>query len=316
MLRFALARNVPAIGAKRAAATDDTVSSTDRSRLVQSLVPRGLLASARRTLDRVAARAIARVSDLRSTRLQKVALSALREVALRWPELARLVGIVEPASPPVGGKRGVNGAAPAPAGPERTTLASESERGEHLARLRSGHDFAERARAAQRLAGVVDRETTAALVAALRDPSSEVAVQAAEALARHGGEVAVGALRGVVQNIDGYVRAETRAAAVRALGALLPPGEGTPIAAAASDSDATVSLAAIAALSGRDEASSSHALLAVLEDRAGYYLPLTRQAAARALAHLGRRDGSRVRALLETEADTVVRDALAALAAT
>jgi HEAT repeat protein len=180
--------------------------------------------------------------------------------------------------------------------------------------LRDAADFAERARAAHVLGDFVDAETTAALTRALRDSSSEVAVQAAESLARHGGAVAITALQGVLQNSDGYVGTETRASAVRALGSLLPPNEGTAVVAAVADADATVSLAAIAALAERDEPVSANALLGVLEDRGAFYLPLTRHAAARALSRLRRYDPPRVRALLDQEADPAVRAALESLA--
>ena len=49
-----------------------------------------------------------------------------------------------------------------------------------------------------------------------------MAAQAAEALAHHRGEAAISALRGVVENRDGYFNATVRASAVRALGMLLP----------------------------------------------------------------------------------------------
>jgi HEAT repeat protein len=240
-------------------------------------------------------------------RLQRLAGSVLREVALRWPELARLVGVAAPFVPtePAG--------SPRDAAPSVASEQAGRSRTENLALLREGPDFGERARAAQALGRVVDDETTGALIAALRDASSEVAVRAAEALASHGGDAAIVALQGVVQNVDGYVRAETRASAVRTLGLLLPANQGTAIAAAVADADATVSLAAIAALAERDEAISANALLGVLEDQGHFYLPLTRHAAARALLHLRRYDEQRVRALLEQESDAAVRETLVSL---
>ena len=99
---------------------------------------------------------------------------------------------------------------------------------------------------------MTDPETTAALVAALRDQSSEVAEQAAEALAHHPGDVTTSALRGVVENRDGYFSPTTRASAIRSLGALLPVDDAMPIAGAVADVEAIVSLAAIATLAERD----------------------------------------------------------------
>ena len=75
-----------------------------------------------------------------------------------------------------------------------------------------------------------------------------------------------------------------------------------------------MSLAAIAALAERDESLSAGALMGVLENRAGYYLPLTRQAAARALLRLHHCDKDRLRDLLDIEYDATVREALSSLA--
>jgi len=140
-------------------------------------------------------------------------------------------------------------------------------------------------------------------------------VEAVEALGHHHAPGAILALRAALDNRDGYFSPVTRAACARSLGALLPPDQGSPIAAAVADVDSTVSLAAIAALADRDEATSTAALMGVLEDRAGFYLPFTRQAAARALLRLRRWDEGRLRALLESEADATVRETLVALQA-
>jgi HEAT repeat protein len=198
--------------------------------------------------------------------------------------------------------------APAPPPPQ------SAARGEHLARLRGAGDHDERARAALALAGVTDPETTAALVSALRDRSAEVAVQAAEALAHHPGDVATSALRRVLENQDGYFSPPVRASAVRSLGALLPANDAAPVQGALGDVEAIVSLAAIATLAERDESASAGALMGLLEDRRGFYLPLTRQAAARALGRLHHYDRDRLRSIVAAEYDDVVRDALSSLA--
>jgi hypothetical protein len=155
-----------------------------------------------------------------------------------------------------------------------------------------------------------DPATTATLIAALRDPSAEVAVGAVEALQRHPPELAAAALREVLDNRDGYFNTSTRAAAVRALGVLLPTGKGEAFAAAASDVDAAVSVAAIGALVERHDETSED-----LEDQTGFYVTLTRHAAARGLALLRRGDPKRVSTILQRESDTVVREALVSLAA-
>jgi hypothetical protein len=290
--------------------------TADGSRGGVRLVPRRLLSSAQRELGRLATLAMQRLgarSALRWQTLTGAGRAALREMALRWPQLAALLGLV--------GARG-DSRATAPAAPaEESTRAahphgpeSAEARARSLTALLSSADFAERARAADSLAALVDEETTAALVAALRDSASDVAVHAAEALRHHRGPLAVSALGEVLANEDQYFRPETRAAAVRTLGAILPPGEGASLYAAVADPEAAVSLAAIAALAERDEAPGADALLGVIERADGFYLPMTRHAAARALSRMRGHDPVRLRTLVEHEADPEVRTVLESLA--
>ena len=260
------------------------------------LVPRGFFTPARRIVNFLVARLPAPA--------QKLAVSALHRVAGRWPALMRLVGMV-----PRGAH--TNGAPPPVVS---NGVSDDVTRQETLSRLRGADDYADRARAAGALAHANDAEATAALVAALRDRSSEVAAQAAEALGHHRNAIATAALRGALENRDGFHSPETRAAAVRALGSLLPESEAGVLASAVADVDATVSLSAIAALADRDERTSAQALIGVLENRAGFYLPLTRQAAARALFRLQHCDAARVRGILEGEMDQTVREELQLIA--
>jgi HEAT repeat protein len=150
------------------------------------------------------------------------------------------------------------------------------------------------------------------LIAALRDPSAQVAVAAAEALARRPPALAVPALCTVVENKDGYFCPSTRVATVHALKSLLPPGQGGLVADAVRDSDASVSVAAIAALVERNDDETADILLGLLEDSTGFYVALTRRAAALGLAHLRRGHSGRVTALLQNESDPEVRKALGA----
>lgn len=160
-----------------------------------------------------------------------------------------------------------------------------------------------------------DRQATLALVAALRDPAAEIAASAAEALREHPAELAVPALREVLENRDGYFSSPARAAAVRSLGTLLPCGDDALLTAAVRDGDADVSLAAIGAFVERDEEASAGALLNLLEDTSGFYLPVTRRAAARGLSNVHCADERRVGALLGIEPDPAVREALASVGA-
>jgi HEAT repeat protein len=162
-----------------------------------------------------------------------------------------------------------------------------------------------------RAAAPVDTRTAVQLIAALRDPSAETAVDAAEALSLHPGEATIAALRDVLFNREGYFNGATRAAAVRTLGVVLPPGGLSPVFSAVADVDANVSLAAIAAIVDRSEDGCAESLLILLEDNTGFYLPPTRRAAARGLDRLRRADPARVQALLARESDSLVRDALA-----
>jgi hypothetical protein len=245
---------------------------------------------------------------------QKLGTTALHAAAARWPLLSRLLGLIPPAPGTIDG--GPFGAPEPPAheGPGSVPPADTSGREQLLVQLRGAMDYTERARAALALAQVAGPESTAALVAALRDPSSEVAAQAAEALAHHRGDIATSALRDVLENREGFFNAEVRASAVRSLGTLLPANEATPIVGALAAVDAIVSLAAIATLAERDETTSTAALMGVLEDRRGFYLPLTRQAAARALGRLHHYDGDRLRGVLAAEYDDIVREALSSMA--
>jgi HEAT repeat protein len=251
-----------------------------------SLVRRGVLAAAERLLRRVA---LAGQSPL-----GKLAVASLRGWARRWPTLSRLLGI-EPSA------AASSGVARAPA---------TRSRAECLATLRVSDDPRARARAARDLARVMDDEASRALVAALRDPVAEVAIEAAGALRAHPMEKAAAALTEVLVNRDGYFSPVARAAAIRSLGAMVPSGQGAAIAAAVADGDATVSLAAIATLAERGEETGAAALLRLLEDGRGFYLPITRQAAARALSQMKLTDDGRLSALLQHESDETVRAVL------
>jgi hypothetical protein len=268
---------------------------SNETRQSRSLVPRSLFVPAQRALRRIL--------EALPAPAQRLGSSALRIAALRWPLLARLLGMQPSRS---AGPRPVETVAP--------PVTGTTQRDQLIARLRSASDYSERARAALGLGQVVDAESTAALVNALRDRSTEVASQAAESLAHHRGDAARSALLSVLANQEGYFGAATRASAVRALGSLLPAEHGSPIAAAVADVDALVSLAAIATLAERDEIMSAGALMNVLEDSRDFYLPLTRQAAARALLRLHNYDRDRLRGLLARESDATVREALSSLA--
>jgi len=205
--------------------------------------------------------------------VQRLASVTLSRLERRWPTLARLLG--------------------------RIPYVEHVARAEHVTRMEHIE------------APPADARTTAALIAALRNPSAEIAIDAAEALRSRPGPATVEALREVLVNREGYFNGATRAAAVLALGALLPAGELSTVYGAVRDVDASVSLSAIAALVDRADEGCADALLNLLEDGSGFYLPPTRRAAARGLDRIRRADPARVKALLDRESDAAVRDALA-----
>jgi hypothetical protein len=289
--------------------------TADRSSGGVRLVPRRLLSSMQQQLERLATHAVQQLgarSSLRWQRLTGAGRNALRAIAGRWPQLAALLDLAVARDD----RRATSRSARANERPATHSPGPESAevRATSLATLRSSADFAERVRAADSLAPFVDQETTAALVAALRDSASEVAAHAAEALRFDRGPLAASALREVLANEDGYFRPETRAAALRTLGAILAPGEGAPLYAAVADPEATVSLAAIAALAERDEAPGVDVLFRVIERADGFYLPIARHAAARALSRIHGHDPARLRTLVDHEADPEVRTILESLA--
>jgi hypothetical protein len=221
-------------------------------------------------------------------RVQRLSMSTLDSLTERWPLLSRLLRIPE----------------------------AESATNGHAAKARSVDVVVEGEEPTQN--GVVPaatrpEKTVSELIAALRDPSAEVAVSAAEELRAHPSDATIAALSNAIDNPDGYFSPTTRAAAIRTLGALLPIGRGAPIAAAVGAMDAEVSLAAIATLVERDDPCCADALLEVLENPRGFYLSLTRRAAARGLLSLEITHDARLQSIFDTESDEDVRESLVPL---
>lgn len=265
----------------------------------RSIVVRGL----RFTVGAVLRTAVQRLPP----RVQRLGRRAVSPLAKRWPTLGTLLGMTavparpEPASAPFARERAAHVEAPEPR-PDGW-----------LRHLRSDPDSAERLRAVRAVADRRDPEVATALVAALRDASAEVAAEAAEALGLQEPAVVLPALRAVVDNADGFFNTLVRAAAIRMLSTMLPRGEGAPIARAVSDVHAEVSIAAIAGLVDRREEACTDALIEVIENPGGFYLDLTRSAAARGLRDLTEAQKARLRALTETERNPAMRDLLAEL---
>lgn len=263
----------------------------------RSIIPRALQSRAARAL-RVALQRL-------PPRVQRLGLRVLTPVMKRWPTVLELLGLAP--------ERARRSAAPKPAeaGPRQV-----SDERVWLKTLQADPEPQGRIRAVRAIAESSVPGITLALTTALRDQSAEVAAEAADALRHHPNESAISALRNVVENVDRYFSPGVRAAAIRTLSAILPKGEGAPIAAAISDLDAEVSVAAIAGVVDRNESGSAETLLSVLENPKGYYVALTRGAAARGLKGLtSRPDPARVRALIDAEGERDIQEILRALVA-
>lgn len=147
-------------------------------------------------------------------------------------------------------------------------------------------DYRARLRAVQALVHHREKAASDALSAALRDRSVEVAVAAVSSLQIVAGTKARPTLLKVLENEHGYYHPLVRAAAVHALGGLLSEAECGPIVSALRDHDAEVSIAAISALGASAPQSAGQLLLQVIENQDGFFLPITRLAAARGLERL------------------------------
>jgi len=102
---------------------------------------------------------------------------------------------------------------------------------------------------------------------------------------------------------------------VHALGALLSEPECAPLLRALRDADAEVSIAAIGAIGACAPGRAGEVLLDVVENRDGFFLPITRLAAARGLERLSQLPAAALGRLAQVEADAQLREILARLCA-
>jgi HEAT repeat protein len=215
--------------------------------------------------------------------LQRLSERGLARLA-RIPELAQLLGLKPEAKLES-------------VGPNGRPLA------EQVALLNSA-DYRTRLKAVQALVHYRERAVVDALLLALRDKSVEVAIAAVSSLHIAAGDAARAPLREVLDNVQGYYHPLVRAAALHALGSLLTPEESESIASALRDRDAEVSIAAISALAASTPERAGALFLQVIENQDGFFLPITRLAAARGLERLPYApDAARVarQAALETD---------------
>jgi HEAT repeat protein len=234
-------------------------------------------------------------------RVQRFGGGAWRTIVARWPGLAELLRERRLVSARYRPQPAAQPDMPAPA-PEATDAL--------LAQLMAASAWEIRAGAALSLGHHRGDEVVHGLLRAVRDPSVEVAVAAIDALSHHEGQAATDGLSAVLQNAQGYFSPVTRVAALSSLAQRLGPDELAPIIAAVRDIDAEVSIAATAVLSERAPRTAASALLPVLRDNTGYYLPIVRLAVANALERSGGLHMANAQELLARESDLAVRRVL------
>ena len=261
-------------------------------------------------------RVLQRVLPVLPQPVQRLGARALPRLLRRFRELAELIGQPPPRTQVADAGRAPRPSASAAAQPKVMNGAPLNgvpfDPEPWLAQLESESTWQRRAAAARALRDADDTRAVGALGNALRDRSAEVAAAAAGSLAGKRDPRAVTALRAVVENADRYYTSSVRAAAITALAS-----RGTdlePVFDAVRDIDAEVSVAAIFALHEFAPQAAAQHLLPLLQDRSGYFLPLTRIAALHALTRGGALTRELAAQLLQTEPDGEVRAALARLA--
>jgi len=235
-------------------------------------------------------------------RVQRLGIQTWQRVLARWPALADLVGDRESRSSPT---RAANA-------PTDAVLLTPELWCAQLIDPATGWEA--RAKAATALGQCRGDVVVTALIAALEDPSAEVAAAAAGALAHQEDARALQALRKVLENPEGHLSPITRAAALSGLADRLSGAELAPVLDAVRDQDAEVSIAAIAAIAERAPERSEQHLLPVVRNEAGYFLPLVRLAATRALERTGALGSSLAQELLGNESDSEIRFVLQRIA--
>lgn len=174
-----------------------------------------------------------------------------------------------------------------------------------IAQLRSG-ELTDRIEAAKKLAALASSAGTAALVSVLRDPTAEVAREAALALGAAKHASATADLAAVLLNHDGYFHASVRAAAAESLGVIGDPATVDTLIQSVRDPFMEPSQAAVRALGQLAHARAVEPLVAVLRNADAFFLPPVRLAA---IETLGRFPAPAARAALHEVAENPAEDA-------
>lgn len=265
---------------------------------------------------------------------QRLAEEVLRRAADRWPQLGKFVGVPHrtdtwrpPAWPEDDTDRVLDhvvatSTGSQPPSPSRWSSIPPQSRvpeivyGETQAlieRAGSATSWGARRDAVRQLAGLPGSEVGEALLAALSDSAAEVASAGVEAIAAWApvaDERVTRALVEVLSSEHGFHDPLVRSMAAGALGKRLARDAGEPLLDAVGDASAEVSVAAMFALAEGGFEGTEARLLEVLEEPSGFYVPLTRRAAARGLAMLDTLDHDRVARVRLLEQDDDVRAAL------
>jgi hypothetical protein len=240
-------------------------------------------------------------------RAQRLGAQALRRAAARFPVLAELVGLRREVQLQVAVSTCLGSTRLGSAVDAELTPAPVQEL---LDRLLRDASWQVRAGAAAELAQRDDEEALEGLLAALHDPSAEVAAAAIDSLSRKSDGRIAPALERVLDNREGYYSPVTRASAVLGLGRALKSQGLRMLSKALTDVDAEVSLAAIAAIAEHTPEHAAEHIVPLLEDRSGYYLPFVRLSAVHGLTRVGALSHHDAVRLRRHEQDDSVRAAL------
>ncbi len=213
-----------------------------------------------------------------SVRVQRLGERSLQRVMTRLPQMAEwITRRLEPVVTRVTKTVRVG-----PSGEVMPPVAAVT-REELLSQLQAARTWQGKVQLLTALSAFDDALALAAVSAALRDTSVEVASAAIATLGVYDNPASRAALHEVFDNPQSYYHPLSRAAALLALAQSREPSEQAHVRAALRDSAAEVSMAAIAVLSQRASQADLDALTEVARDGTGFFLPSVRAEALRGI---------------------------------